>query len=195
MLVDILKNKKIILGSASPRRKELLKSLGVDFKIRVAKAEERFPKNLQKEKISEFLALQKAKELLLELKENEILITADTIVIKDEKILNKPKDESEAFEMLSFLSDDVHEVITSVCLLNTHKKEVFSSSTKVFFKNLSNTEINFYIENYKPFDKAGAYGIQEWIGQIGIEKIDGSYSNVVGLPIAKLYQKIIQFVS
>lgn len=193
MFFELLKNKKIILGSASPRRQELLKLLGVDVEIRVGNTDESYQANLFPEKIAEFLAIQKSDALKNTIKANEILITADTIVVKKGKILNKPKDEQEAFEMLSFLSDDMHEVITGVCISNNEKKEVFSVNTKVFFKKLTKQEIDFYIKEYKPFDKAGAYGIQEWIGLIGIKRITGSYFNVVGLPIAKLYQKLIQF--
>ena len=195
MLVDLLKDKKIILGSVSPRRKELLKSLGIDFEIRVKDLKEKYPKNLKEKEISEFLAKQKSENLSKTLKSEEILITADTIVIKGDRVLNKPKDKLEAKEMLQFLSGDEHSVITSVCLRNKQKQAIFSSTTKVFFKSLSAAEIDFYVKEYKPFDKAGAYGIQEWIGLVGIEKIEGSYFNVVGLPVVKLYQKLIQFVA
>ena len=132
---------------------------------------------------------------MINAKKNEILITADTIVLKGGQILNKPKNKIQAKEMLVFLSGSSHKVITSVCLRDQQKKLVFSSITKVFFKSLSDAEINYYVEEYKPLDKAGSYGIQEWIGLIGITKIEGSYFNVVGLPIEKLYQKLIQFAS
>ena len=154
-----------------------------------------FQETFSSNKIATFLAIQKSKALTKTIKENEILITADTIVAKASKILNKPKNKEEAFEMLSFLSDDVHEVITGVCIADNDKKDVFSVTTKVYFKQLSEDEIHYYIKTYKPFDKAGAYGIQEWIGLIGIEKIQGSYFNVVGMPMQELYQKLIQFVS
>ena len=195
MLLSKLKNKKIILGSASPRRQELLKSLGIDFEIRVSDLKEKYPKNLKKKEISEFLATQKSEHLSKTLKGEEILITADTIVVKGDRVLNKPKDKLEAKEMLEYLSGDEHLVITSVCLRDQQNQVVFSSVTKVFFKSLSAAEIDFYVKEYKPFDKAGAYGIQEWIGLVGIEKIEGSYFNVVGLPISKLYQNLIQFVA
>ena len=194
MLAEILKGKKIILGSASPRRQELLKSLGIDFEIRVKDLKEKYPKNLKEKEISEFLAIQKSENLSKTLKSEEILITADTIVVKGDRVLNKPKDRLEAQEMLQFLSGDKHKVITSVCLASKNKQEVFTSETEVHFKILSIEEIDYYIKEYQPFDKAGAYGIQEWIGLIGIEKIKGSYCNVVGLPVVKLYQKLIQFV-
>ena len=195
MLSDLLKDKIIVLGSASPRRKTLLRAIINDFEIKVSDLEEEYPKNLKEKEISEFLAIQKSDVLSIKIKKNEILITADTIVIKGGQILNKPKNKTEAKEMLVFLSGSSHKVITSVCLRDQQKKLVFSSITKVFFKPLSDAEINYYVEEYKPLDKAGSYGIQEWIGLIGITKIEGSYFNVVGLPIEKLYQKLIQFAS
>ena len=194
MLSDLLRDKKIILGSASPRRQELLQSLEIDFEIRISNVDEEYPERLKEKEISEFLATKKSETLSATIKENEILITADTIVVKGNRILNKPKDKLEAKEMLQFLSGDKHKVITSVCLASKQKQEVFSSVTQVYFKMLSNEEIDYYIKEYQPIDKAGAYGIQEWIGLIGIEKIKGSYFNVVGLPVVKLYQKLIQFV-
>jgi septum formation protein len=195
MLSDLLKDKIIVLGSASPRRKTLLRAIINDFEIKVSDLEEEYPKNLKEKEISEFLAIQKSDFLSIKIKKNEILITADTIVIKGGQILNKPKNKTQAKEMLVFLSGSSHKVITSVCLRDQQKKLVFSSITKVFFKPLSDAEINYYVEEYKPLDKAGSYGIQEWIGLIGITKIEGSYFNVVGLPIEKLYQKLIQFAS
>ena len=171
MLSDLLKDKKIILGSASPRRQDLLKLIINDFEIKVSDLKEKHPKNLKEKEISEFLAIQKSDIFSIKIKANEILITADTIVIKGDQILNKPKNKTQAKEMLAFLSDSEHKVITSVCLRNQQKKLVFSSITKVFFKPLSNAEINYYVEEYKPLDKAGAYGIQEWIGLIGITKM------------------------
>ena len=195
MLSNLLKDKRIILGSASPRRQDLLRPIINDFEIKASNLNEEYPKNLKEKEISEFLAIQKSDILSIKIKKNEILITADTIVIKGDKILNKPKNKTQAKEMLVLLSDSDHKVITSVCLRDQQKKLVFSSITKVFFKSLSDAEINYYVEEYKPLDKAGSYGIQEWIGLIGITKIEGSYFNVVGLPIAKLYQKLIQFAS
>jgi septum formation protein len=195
MLGENLKNKKIVLGSASPRRQELLKLLAVDFEIRLSNADEQFNEKLPPEQIAKFLATQKSEALKNTIIKNEILITADTIVAKEGRILNKPNNEKEAVEMLTFLSNDGHQVITGVSISSTEKSISFSVNTKVFFKKLSSEEINFYIKNYKPFDKAGAYGIQEWIGLIGIEEIQGSYFNVVGLPMQKLYQNLIQFVA
>jgi septum formation protein len=195
MLSDLLKDKRIVLGSASPRRRDLLRAIINDFEIKVSDLNEEYPKGLKEKEICEFLAIQKSEVLSIKIKKNEILITADTIVIKGDQILNKPKNKTQAKEMLVSLSDSSHKVITSVCLRDQQKKLVFSSITKVFFKSLSDAEINYYVEKYKPLDKAGSYGIQEWIGMIGITKIEGSYFNVVGLPIAKLYQKLIQFAS
>jgi len=195
MLSDLLKDKRIVLGSASPRRRDLLRAIINDFEIKVSDLNEEYPKGLKEKEICEFLAIQKSEVLSIKIKKNEILITADTIVIKGDQILNKPKNKQQAKEMLVSLSDSSHKVITSVCLRDQQKKLVFSSITKVFFKSLSDAEINYYVEKYKPLDKAGSYGIQEWIGMIGITKIEGSYFNVVGLPIAKLYQKLIQFAS
>ena len=195
MLSDLLKDKRIVLGSASPRRQDLLRAIINDFEIKVSDLNEEYPKGLKEKEICEFLAIQKSEVLSIKIKKNEILITADTIVIKGDQILNKPKNKTQAKEMLVSLSDSSHKVITSVCLRDQQKKLVFSSITKVFFKSLSDAEINYYVEKYKPLDKAGSYGIQEWIGMIGITKIEGSYFNVVGLPIAKLYQKLIQFAS
>ena len=195
MLSDLLKDKRIVLGSASPRRRDLLRAIINDFEIKVSDLNEEYPKGLKEKEICEFLAIQKSEVLSIKIKKNEILITADTIVIKGDQILNKPKNKTQAKEMLVSLSDSSHKVITSVCLRDQQKKLVFSSITKVFFKSLSDAEINYYVEEYKPLDKAGSYGIQEWIGMIGITKIEGSYFNVVGLPIAKLYQKLIQFAS
>ena len=195
MLSDLLKDKRIVLGSASPRRRDLLRAIINDFEIKVSDLNEEYPKSLKEKEICEFLAIQKSEVLSIKIKKNEILITADTIVIKGDQILNKPKNKTQAKEMLVSLSDSSHKVITSVCLRDQQKKLVFSSITKVFFKSLSDAEINYYVEKYKPLDKAGSYGIQEWIGMIGITKIEGSYFNVVGLPIAKLYQKLIQFAS
>ncbi|OUV69932.1 MAG: septum formation protein Maf [Flavobacteriales bacterium TMED123] len=195
MLGENLKNKKIVLGSASPRRQELLKLLAVDFEIRLSNSDEQFNEKLPPEQIAKFLATQKSEALKNTIIKNEILITADTIVAKEDRILNKPNNEKEAVEMLTFLSNGRHQVITGVCISSTEKSIAFSVNTKVFFKKLSSEEINFYIKNYKPFDKAGAYGIQEWIGLIGIEEIQGSYFNVVGLPMQKLYQNLIQFVA
>ncbi|SVC82953.1 uncharacterized protein METZ01_LOCUS335807 [marine metagenome] len=194
MLKEKLKNKKIILGSSSPRRKELLKFLDIIFEVRLSDFDENYPANLEVKEVAEFLATKKNKELSKTLKKEEILITADTIVSKSGKILNKPKDKKQAIQMLELLSGDKHEVITAVCISNKKKKVVFSCTTDVYFKHLMLEEIIFYVNKYQPFDKAGAYGIQEWIGLIGINAINGSYYNVVGLPITRLYQELVQFI-
>ena len=194
MLTKKLKNYNIILGSASPRRKQLLAELGIEFTIKTTQKEEHFPEKLEGAEIAEFLAKQKADLISGELSANYLLITADTIVMKDNELLQKPKDTDDAIRILNNLSGRSHKVISAVCIKSAKKEVVFSSITEVFFTNLSDDEINFYIERCKPFDKAGSYGIQEWIGFIGIKKIIGSYNNVVGLPTAKLYQKLKLFI-
>ena len=190
MLVRILKDKKIILGSASPRRQELLRSLGIDFEIRISNTDENYPLHLSPEKVTEFLVAVKSENLSATIKANEILITADTIVVKGDRVLNKPKDRLEAQEMLQFLSGDKHKVITSVCLASKNKQKVFTSETEVHFKVLSIEEIDYYIKEYQPFDKAGAYGIQEWMGYVGIRKMNGDFFNVMGLPLHLIYREL-----
>jgi septum formation protein len=187
------KDYKILLASGSPRRQELLKQLGIQFTI--AKAPdiiEIAPKHLFREEIANFLAKQKS-EAFGPINDNELLITADTIVWVDNKVLGKPKDYSDAFQMLKLLSGKSHYVITGVCLKTNQKIKIFHAETLVRFASLENDEIRHYIEKYKPYDKAGAYGIQEWIGKIGIEHIEGSYYNVVGLPVQKLYCMLKEF--
>ncbi|WP_040573409.1 Maf-like protein [Pontibacter sp. BAB1700] len=179
-------SRPILLASNSPRRKELMAGLGLQFEVHVKEVNEDFPEHMQREQVAEFLASHKADAYTSDL-QNEVLITADTIVCLGDRILNKPADALEAFEMLRALSGKHHEVITGVCILTKNSKTIFHDVTRVYFKKLSDEEINYYIEHYQPFDKAGAYGIQEWIGKIGIEKIEGSYFNVVGLPVQKLY--------
>lgn len=194
MLIDKLNNYNIILGSASPRRKKLLNDLGINFSIKTTQEEEHYPVCLDGPEIAEFLAKQKAEFLLNEISGNYLLITADTIVMQDDRIVQKPQNKDDAKRILQRLSDNDHKVISGVCIKSKIKEIVFSSITEVCFSNLSNSEINYYIERYKPFDKAGSYGIQEWIGAIGIEKINGSYNNVVGLPTSELYQKLKLFI-
>ena len=194
MYIDRLIKRNIILGSSSPRRKDLLGLIINNFKIMDSKLKEDYPEKLKDKEVSEFLAIKKSDYLLRNIVENDILITADTIVLKGERVLNKPKNSIEAKEMLCLLSDDTHKVITSICIRDQRKMLVFSTVTKVFFKPLSDDEITYYVKEYQPFDKAGAYGIQEWIGLIGITNIEGSYFNVVGLPVSQLYQNLIQFV-
>ncbi len=193
MLKNRLKSKNLILASGSPRRQELLKSLGVPFEIRLKEINENYPKQLKNSAISDYLAKLKSNAFLKEINPNDLLITSDTIVLHQNTALGKPKSKVEAFQMLQNLSGKTHEVITSVCLRSTTKEDLFNSSTKVTFKILSALEIEYYIDNYNPMDKAGAYGIQDWIGQIGITKIEGSYFNVMGFPLDKIYTQLLKF--
>lgn len=194
MLKEKLKNKHIILASGSPRRQQFFKDLGLDFEIRLKEVEEVYPPKLKHFEISDYLAQLKSLPFEKELKENDILITSDTIVWLNERALGKPRSKEEAFNMLTSMSNTTHEVITSVCFKTTTFQKTVAAVTKVTFKELSEQEINYYIENYKPFDKAGAYGIQEWIGAIGITKIEGTYNNVVGLPVNLVYRELLNLV-
>ena len=187
MLREKLKNYTIILASGSPRRQQFFKDLDLDFEIRLKEIEEIFPPNLIEEDITDYLAVLKSDAFEGDLKENEILITSDTIVWHENKALGKPKDYEDAFLMLQSLSGKTHKVITSVCFKTKDKTEVISDTTMVSFHPLQDLEIKYYLDNYKPFDKAGSYGIQEWIGFVGVSKIEGSYPNVMGLPIDKVY--------
>jgi septum formation protein len=193
MLKNRLKSKNLILASGSPRRQELLKSLGVPFEIRIKEIDEVYPKHLKKSEISDYLAQLKSNAFVEELNPKDLLITSDTIVWYHNMALGKPKSKDDAFQMLQKLSGKTHEVITSVCLKSLQKEDIFNSITKVTFKELSSEEIQFYIDNYNPMDKAGAYGIQDWIGQIGVTKIEGSYFNVMGFPIHKIYSQLLKF--
>ena len=179
---------KIILASGSPRRQQFFRDLNVDFEIRIKEIEEVFPPDLKAEAITNYLAELKASAFEGELKENEILITSDTLVWHNGKALGKPTDYEDAFQILKSLSNATHEVITSVCFKTNSKTDTIFEVTRVTFNELSEDQIHYYIENYKPFDKAGAYGIQEWIGFIGVSKIEGSYANVMGLPVDKVFQ-------
>ena len=190
MLAEKLKHKHLILASGSPRRQQFFKDLGLDFEIRLKEVEEVYPPKLKHFEISDYLAQLKSLPFENELKENDILVTSDTIVWHNDKALGKPRNSQEAFDMLSSMSDATHEVITSVCFKTTTFQKTVASVTKVTFKPLSSEEINYYIDNYKPFDKAGAYGIQEWIGAIGITKIEGNYNTVVGLPLDVVYREL-----
>lgn len=184
---------KLILGSASPRRQELLKSLGFDFLIKPTHADETFPADLKAQEIPIYLAEKKADAYPDELKETEILITSDTIVWCDGKVLNKPVNFLEGKRMLETLSGKMHEVYTAVCLKSGNKQTTFFDVSKVYFKKLKTEEIEYYLTNYSPYDKAGGYGVQDWIGYIGIDKIDGSFYNVMGLPVKELYEELIKF--
>lgn len=195
MLSEVLKDHKIILASGSPRRQQFLKELSLSFEVRLKEVEEIYPENLTASEITDFLAELKASALKETLSGNEILITSDTIVWHEGKALGKPADYNQAFEMLSSLSGKTHEVITSVALKSLNKSLIFNEITLVTFNTLLPEEIKYYIENYQPYDKAGAYGIQEWIGLIGIQKIEGSYTNVVGLPVESFYKHLHDFVT
>jgi septum formation protein len=186
-------NKNIILASVSPRRQQFLKELKIPFSIQLKEVEEIYPNDLVAEEIPEFLAQLKA-AAFTDLKADDLLITSDTIVWHNNTALGKPKDKADATAMLQVLSGDTHTVITSVCIKTADTTEVFSSATEVTFTNLNRETIEFYIDKYKPFDKAGAYGIQEWIGQIGISKITGCYNTVVGFPTQLFYTKLLSYV-
>ncbi|RDC63147.1 Maf family nucleotide pyrophosphatase [Adhaeribacter pallidiroseus] len=184
---------KILLASNSPRRHELLTMMGLPFTVRVKEVPEDFPDHLKKAAVAEYLAGKKAAAYLDELQAEELLITADTIVCLDDQVLNKPVDFAEAQAMLQALSGRMHEVYTGVCLLSRSKKVVFHDVTRVFFKNLTNQEITGYIHKYKPYDKAGAYGAQDWIGMVAIQRLEGSFYNVMGLPVHRLYTALQDF--
>lgn len=188
MLREILKNHHVILASGSPRRHQFLKDLDIPFIVEHKSIKEEYPEDLKGSEITDYLAKLKAEIFLRELKDREILITSDTIVWHNEKALNKPKTTSEAFKMLETLSGTTHEVISSVTFSTNQSQKTVNSTTRVTFKDLCKDEIDFYIKNYHPLDKAGAYGIQEWIGLIGITHIEGSYFNVVGLPTHLVYE-------
>ncbi len=195
MIFDHLKDYQIILASRSPRRAQLLRDIGISFEIgNKNDVEEIYPENLTNNEIAVYLAELKASSYKEDIiNSNKLIITADTIVCTDTEVLGKPQDNEEASLMLQSLSAKEHAVITGVTIMSKAKKVSFAVSTKVYFKKLSLQEINYYIDTYKPFDKAGAYGIQEWIGMTGIEKIEGSYFNVVGLPVQRLYTELLQF--
>ena len=190
---DKLNKINIILASGSPRRQQFFKEMDLHYTIRLKEIEEIYPEHLQAEEITNFLAELKASAFENDLKENDVLVTSDTIVWLNGKALGKPKDYDDAFQMLQQLANQTHEVITSVCLKSIDKTDVFHCVTKVTFANLSDEAIRYYLDNYKPFDKAGSYGIQDWIGLIGISKIEGSYTNVVGLPTEMLFQKLMNY--
>ncbi|MBT3444775.1 MAG: septum formation protein Maf [Flavobacteriaceae bacterium] len=185
---------KIILASGSPRRRDFLESLNIPFEVQTFSVDETFPTVLQGKEIAEYIVQQKSNPFNKLVKARQIIITADTIVWCDNRYLGKPQDKLTAREMLSFLSGKSHEVITSVGFLTSQKFEKLTETTRVYFKDLSDREIDYYIETASPLDKAGAYGIQDWIGAIGITKIEGSYTNVVGLPLAQVKEKITLLV-
>jgi len=185
---------KLILASQSPRRKALLKGLDLTFEVRlIPNLDESFPASMNGAEVPVFLAQKKAEAYALT--DNEILITADTVVLLDNEVLNKPTDIEHARELVGKLSGRKHEVVTGVCLRSINKQYSFSASSLVYFATLSKEEIDFYIEKYKPLDKAGAYGVQEWIGYAAIERIEGSYFNVMGLPVQQLYKELATFIA
>jgi len=179
----------LLLASGSPRRHYLMKEAGFTFTVEQSGADESFPPDMPLDQVARYLAAKKAEVFRLTLT-NEIVVTADTVVILGDKILNKPQDRPEAIRMLTDLSGQVHRVMTGVCILSREKEELFDDTTLVTFKTLTPAEISFYVDQYKPYDKAGAYGAQDWIGMVAIEKIEGSYFNVMGLPIHKVYQHL-----
>ena len=189
-LFEKLKNYKVILASGSARRHQLLEELGIDFEVVVKPFDESFPDNLRGEQIAEYISAAKAKMFVSDVKDNEIIITADTIVWLDDKILGKPFDKADALRMLKEISGKTHEVITGVSVLYNKKIVTFTDTTKVTFKEMTDDELNYYVEKYSPYDKAGAYGIQEWIGIAACSHIEGSFYNVMGLPVQKLYEVI-----
>ena len=193
MVLQNLENYDIILASKSPRRQQLLSDLGLKFSVQSMDIPEEFPENLGKAEIPVYLAELKAEAFHPLLKNNQLVITADTIVWLDGNVLNKPTDYNDGFRMLKNLSGKKHQVITGVCLLSAKKKVSFHALTDVWFKPLSDEEIHFYLEHYRPYDKAGAYGIQEWIGHIGIYRIEGSFFNVMGLPVQSVYEHLKEF--
>ncbi len=192
MLHNKLKDIKIVLASGSPRRQQFFKDLDLEFEIRIREVEEVFPPHLQSYEITNYLAKLKA-DAFNDLDSDELLITSDTLVLLDGKTLGKPTSEEDAIKMLQNLSGKTHDVITSVCFKTKDKTEIIHEITKVTFAELSLESIQYYITKYKPLDKAGSYGIQDWIGLIGISKIEGSYTNVVGLPTEKVYQYLLKF--
>jgi septum formation protein len=189
-----LKGKKIILASKSPRRHELLSGLGIPFEVRTKEVEEDFDQALVAEEIPLFLARLKASAFQTDLSQDEVLVTSDTVVWLGDRVFNKPSGREEAISMIQVLSGSVHEVITAVCLTSTENQVTFYESTKVEFGSLSREEIEWYVDKYEPFDKAGAYGIQEWIGYAGIERIEGSFYNVMGFPTRLFYNELKKFI-
>lgn len=193
-MLDNLKKYSIVLASNSPRRKELLQRMGLNFKVRTLFGiDESYPDSLRGEDIVRYISRSKANAYRSSMAPDELLITADTIVYIDGKVLGKPQSPENAKEMLRTLSGKIHQVITGVTILTANRTEDFGVTSQVKFAELTDDEINFYVDNYLPFDKAGAYGIQEWIGIVAVEEIKGSYFNVVGLPVQRLYQKLKTF--
>ncbi len=193
MIDKINLNKKIILGSGSPRRKSLLEELGLKFSVKTIPVDEHFPQNMGVNQIAEHLAHKKA-DAFEQPEKDELIITADTVVAHNENLLAKPETKEEAYEMLKMLSGTTHRVVTGVCIREHNKHHIFHGITKVTFDQLSDELIWSYIKNNRPFDKAGAYGIQEWFGMAAVSHIEGSYFNVMGLPVHQLYNKLVEIV-
>jgi septum formation protein len=186
---------KIVLASASPRRKELLKILDLNFRIINPDIEEKYPPSLDIRFVAEYLAALKARAVLPEMQNEEIVLAADTIVLIENKIFGKPKDEKDAKKMLHQLSGKMHEVMTGVCLQSANKKKIFTEISRVWFRTMDKKQIDFYVEKYKPLDKAGSYAIQEWIGVACIEKIEGCFYNIMGLPTSRLLLELKSFAA
>ena len=196
MLHQKFEQLRLILASQSPRRQMLLKGLDIPFEVLTyPDIDESFPPHLKENEIAEYLSQQKAKSYSKLLNEKTIVVTADTIVWFDNKVLNKPSNREDAIQMLQTLSNQMHIVYTGVSITNSDKQKTFCSETKVWFRELKLTDIEYYVDQYKPYDKAGAYGAQEWIGYVAIKKIEGSYFNVMGLPVQQLYFELEQFVN
>ena len=192
-MFDNLKKYKVILASNSPRRKELLAGLGVDYEVRtLPDVDESYPETLQGADIPLYIAKEKADAYVAMMQPGELMITADTIVWLDGKVLGKPRDREDALQMLRTMSGRTHEVFTGVCITTTDWQRSFTAQTEVRFATLSEEEIAYYVDNFQPMDKAGAYGVQEWIGFIGVENISGSYYNIMGLPVQKLYRELLK---
>lgn len=194
-LLEKLNNYEVVLGSSSPRRRELLEQLGIEFRVDTSfnQNEEAYPTNIECNEIPQYLAEQKSLNYKKELTENQILITADTLVILDNIALGKPANKLEAIQMLQKLSGKIHQVVTGVAIRGFFKTKSFNDISEVEFASISNTDIEWYIDNFKPFDKAGSYGIQEWIGVTHIKEIKGSFYNIMGLPTEKLYRELLKF--
>lgn len=193
-MLENLNKYNIVLASNSPRRRELLAKLGIDFEVRVLPdIEECYPEGLQAHDIPLYIAAEKAQANKSQMGKDDLIITADTVVICDGKVLGKPADAAEAHHMLSMLSGKTHQVVTGVCMMSAERQRKFAVTTDVTFKELSAEETDYYIDKYQPYDKAGAYGIQEWIGYIGVTGISGSFFNVMGLPVQRVYKELLMF--
>ena len=192
-MLDNLEKYKVILASGSPRRRELMAGLGVNYEVRILPdVDESYPDTLQGEEIPLYIAKEKADAYIPMMQPDELIITADTIVWLDGKVLGKPRDREDALQMLRTMSGRTHKVFTGVCITTTDWQRSFTAQTEVRFATLSEDEIIYYVDNFKPMDKAGAYGVQEWIGFIGVENISGSYYNIMGLPVQKLYREVLK---